>query len=437
MQNLEQSEGKSYGVREEHRVTVELMGHMIEELSSRGQRPVQSHPAAPCPWWTIPTRHAVSFVQFNLIRFALPFETIRMRLQGRQISWTQTKMMVMLLRGLRVALDHSILPRQGALWKHKGRPNDNFPTGQRGMDFKRMWEDFNYCWSGPGLIDWARLDWKQDVRDVMLFNDNALFNAYKRRWQLVQNVTEMHRGVDELRAHLVRHKNDTRIVQGICRYFTRECSTSYRIWAWGYFAKSMIFLSPDDRVACLTGRVPLCIPEIEARANGDLFHWKFPKPTPRKQPGILDLLELIWGFDDDMSREWKAVYPFRNFIRYCCQVLDDTVGREARSQWFKSFLVEFCKHNNTLPRPTRHHMVLRDSKDTQDPKRTNWMTVNWLSTMEEQQWPVLCTPGYQIPWRIGSEKDYTVKAPEPKDGPGASFAETKEWLREHSQVMAV
>ena len=80
-----------------------------------------------------------------------------------------------------------------------------------------MWEDFNYCWWGPGLIDWARLDWREDVRELMLFNDNALFNAYRRRWELVQNTTDMHKAVDELSPHLLRHKDNIHKVQRICK----------------------------------------------------------------------------------------------------------------------------------------------------------------------------------------------------------------------------
>lgn len=424
--NMEDCEGNSYGVREEHRVTVELMGHIVEELKYKAT-PGGFVQNRPCPWWTIPTRHAVSFSQVGIVRFALPFEAIRARVQGRQISWSQTKMMVMLLRGLRLSSGASHLQRSADLWKTGARNEDGSLTGPRGMGFGSMWEDFNYCWWGPGLIDWRRLDWRQEVREFMLFENNKLFQAYRRRWRKVQHTAEMYRAIDELRPYLIKHQEDMRKVERICRAFTRQCSTSYRMWAWKYFEKSMKFRSPEERLACLSGQVPLCVPEIERFADFESFHWKFPQPIRAKEPEIASILNHIWGFNDKVAREWKGAYPFRLLLQYCSNVILDTVGVEASQLWYTSFLYAFSQHNNTLPRPTRHHMVLKDSKDTNTPKRTNWITIRWTNEPHWVAWSQLSR--MKPSWRTGNETDYDARVPEPRDGPGASFEETLGWLK--------
>ena len=65
--------------------------HMKKELMSRQQDPSSIRLMGPCPWCTILTHNAIPFVQFNLVKFALLLETIRLRAQNQQISWTKTK----------------------------------------------------------------------------------------------------------------------------------------------------------------------------------------------------------------------------------------------------------------------------------------------------------------------------------------------------------
>lgn len=415
MLGLEAAAGKSFGIREEHRITIDLIVPIISELNRRqAQSPLRFVPreGSILPWWTLPTRDVASFLQANLLRFALPFEYVRSQVHNKQTTWSQSKMMVMLLRGMRVGIDAALLPKETGLWKDE---REDALTGdcQWGMDFEGSMQKYNYAWLGRGRIDWRRMDWRDSVANNVLFHDNALFVSYKRRWKAVKTIAEKYRTVDRIAVLLGRFRGDSGKIRTLRLCMMRECSNLFRRWVWDRLSKLLKFESPSDRENCLEGRVPLCIPEILQRAGHGGMDWKFPCPVASKAPTPVEMLNFIWGFDDGIQREWEDCLEFRQFHQHCYRALRSTHGQQEAQDWHKRFLGAFALHNNTMPRPTRHHFAPRDSKDSE--KRYNWLTLVNGCGITNLDYPT--SSGWKG-WRFGSLEDYNERIPTPAEGPG-------------------
>ena len=121
LQTLQMNMGKSYGVREEHRVNLEL----LQAIATILETPQVQHRAVESitlgignPFFFLPTEHVFEFLQYNCLWFILPFEMIlRSTASGQHVSWEQTKVMVMLLRCLPSSFNTALLQDKSALWK--------------------------------------------------------------------------------------------------------------------------------------------------------------------------------------------------------------------------------------------------------------------------------------------------------------------------------
>lgn len=85
---LAASRGKSFGIREEHRITWELFVALLDRLrnSSRDQLEVGT---ATCPThaWAIPTANYLDFLSRNADKFATGFEIIHARCNRELVTW--------------------------------------------------------------------------------------------------------------------------------------------------------------------------------------------------------------------------------------------------------------------------------------------------------------------------------------------------------------
>ncbi|KAF8525023.1 hypothetical protein BDD12DRAFT_870892 [Trichophaea hybrida] len=386
LQGLADSTWKSFGVREEHRVTAELLERMTQEL----QKPqwyakcakLKDYPAV-SPWFTISTMSVLDFLRFNLVRFLLPLEYLVANTERQQISWETTKIMVMLIRSAKWCYRASPLQREAGLWRKKITDKSNGGEKEKlGMDFEGMMK--------------------------MLFNNNALFQSFTARWLQVKGAKEVYLALDGLRSLLQRTASHNGILLAR-QYMNMQCIMMYRAYVWDYFQNDMVFDSQEDRAECLKGNISLCHKNLLERAEPSKFQWKIIEPRTKSQKCVLSQVALIWGFDDEVPRgEWANQRPFRQLFQYCYGVLKESVGQIIADSWKQRFMIVFLKYTWTFPRTTTHHFILKDPKDQKAEKRYNWTTVVHQHVDEVRQqinWDKIEL------WKFGHENDYLQDEP--------------------------
>jgi hypothetical protein len=370
LEALRKNAGKSYGVREEHRVNLELLQAIAALLETPAVRLQAVQPITPGignPFFFLPTEHIFEFLQYNCLRFILPFESIaRSTASGQHVPWEKTKLMVMLLRCLPSAFDTALLHDKSALWK--SQVTDASTGSQKfGLGLEETLEKFGFCWLLQGRIDWLRKRLAPTITEKFIFNDRDLLKSYKARWRRVYTVQDTYLEVNNLarllkRCYQVDYKDGSK---RILDHFNVICIRTYRQDVWLALKALVIFKDMEDEQKCLNGDVALTHHSIDSRRDREKFTWFFPQPCNKHNFTTLDIVHRTWFFDNKERRVWEK--PYRQLFQHCVQALSRATSKSKAIEWAHQFPAAFLKYNWTFPQPSKHSFLVRDSKRSGKP----------------------------------------------------------------------
>jgi hypothetical protein len=163
--SLTDSKQRSFGVREEYRISWGLFQSALAVLRSLTPETRRLQlPGPPSCLWAVRTSIFVDYVWHNINKFTTGFELIRAQRSGGLTTWEQTKMMDMFLRCLRVAVGGHDYSREGALWwsRRELPQSAGLPRVYYGLGFSQTLEQYGYCWIEP-RIDWTLLRFFPDI----------------------------------------------------------------------------------------------------------------------------------------------------------------------------------------------------------------------------------------------------------------------------------
>jgi hypothetical protein len=140
---LQGCEQKSFGIREEHRVSRSLFDQIDQEFQRRNLH-TQDLVASPwdnTPYYHHPTRTMVEWLHWNINKFCVGFETVYSMNDHHFVTWEHTHVMLMFLRCLQFSYSSGLIQRAGGCWHDiKYQPDANQPDG--------LWR-----WEGLGFRD--------------------------------------------------------------------------------------------------------------------------------------------------------------------------------------------------------------------------------------------------------------------------------------------
>ncbi|KFZ11857.1 hypothetical protein V501_04537 [Pseudogymnoascus sp. VKM F-4519 (FW-2642)] len=117
--NLVDNRCKSYGVREEHRISITMMEEIYEQWVQWDLYDADDPPSdVPLPYYIIPTSELLDFLYAQINKYCFLFEHILTH-TARTYSLPETVMMVVALRALRFSYDASLLRRESLLYKDR------------------------------------------------------------------------------------------------------------------------------------------------------------------------------------------------------------------------------------------------------------------------------------------------------------------------------
>ncbi|KAH7378898.1 hypothetical protein BKA64DRAFT_728089 [Cadophora sp. MPI-SDFR-AT-0126] len=184
---------KSFGVREEHRVSVDLF-HAINRrfgiLNLRQQKFASA--VDEVSYFTHPTTTALSSYRWNINKFCVGFEMVY-SLSGRQwVTWQHTRIMPMFLRCLRFCYGHGQLQESAGCWREvRYTTSSDAPDGLRrteGIGFEVTMSQQYMLFNNPSIQQayharYGQIRESGDVRDD--------FIQVNRIQQLIQQFDEI------------------------------------------------------------------------------------------------------------------------------------------------------------------------------------------------------------------------------------------------------
>jgi hypothetical protein len=306
------SRKKSFGVREEHRVSWSLFQGLISQLQLLHETDLQVI-LLECPSyvWSIKTEVYLNFLWRSADKFATGFEVVLAQCQRELVTWEQTKMMAMFLRCLRFVFGGHRLQRESALWWSRRERTVGQPPQQHvwyGLGFCNSLPRHGYCWIEP-RINWNQLMFKSSITDNVLFGNSMLRKQYIQRGGQVQDFFDASRQLDLAMQWLLQYSNNNRIRERLLGWMAYICLHQFRL---DILNSIKAEIHADYRAKAMQEVQPFCY-EYLTEILTDRMHLVSGNRSDYKQ--VSDLGHFLFNFGDGRIRKHWDDKPFRKLYQ--------------------------------------------------------------------------------------------------------------------------
>jgi len=354
---LEDSRRKSFGIREEHRISWSLFQGLITKLEDDQDDQCVTLLDCPSYMWAFKTGVYLDFLWRNADKFATGFEVVRARCHKDLVTWEQTKMMAMFLRCLQFVFGAHQFSRESALWWSRRERVVGNPPQQKtwyGLGFCNTLPRYGYCWMEP-RIDWNRLTFQSSVTDQMLFGNNMLRGQYLKRGGQVRDFFDTTRKLELGLEWMEKYHSLARIQTQLLSWMVHICLQQFRVDVLCSMQKEILAEYLEE---ALTGDQPFCW-EYLTKITGSNLHLMSGNrcfQTPSK------LSSFLFDFNDERKRLRWEDRPFRKLYQRARTGLSLRHGRQMGQRFFRQLLQNLFKYHWILPYPREDRWVYRIKK---------------------------------------------------------------------------
>ena len=362
---LVDSSRKSFGIREEHRVSVNLLDDVFECLASTNQLdiPAQAPRKNTRPYWIVSSKVFLQFLKTNINKFVLGFETTYCLSDRRLVSWEHTKIMIMFLRLLRCSYTSVILEKETPLWidiKKVGvsiEKEEEIHEIREGMGLNVTLSHYGYAWLLP-KVDWKNWVLSLHHTDNISFGNPAMLLAYQRRRGAVMSFHDRYQRVQMVARWLDKYGGNDDARECLMWYLTLLCQEQYRVDVWRLFEKD---IQKKYRKRCLSGSEPLCYNTISRFIKHRFGDTYIACGNRMSVKTARQLAKFTWDFNDGQQRNQWDRYAFRTLYRKCVHLIYWKLGKQIGQQWEQVHLNVWAHINWMVPLPTKDAFRTRNS----------------------------------------------------------------------------
>jgi hypothetical protein len=339
------SRKRSFGIREEHRVTWSLFQRLkaLLEVEDRESLEVTM---TDCPRyaWPVRTRTYLDFLWRGVDKYATGFEIVHAQSRTTMVTWEQTKMMFAFLRCLRFVIGGHQLEPESAMWASK-RTLGEAPQQRNwyGLGFCNTLPRYKYCWLEP-QIDWQQLCFKPDVTNSMLFGNGVLRGQTIRRGARLAAFFDTAVALERGLMWIERNRESEAIREEVLSWMVHVCLKQLRLDVLNAVKTE---IKEEKREEAMKGERPFCygyFDEIMTDGcyllSGNRCDFKVPS----------DLAAFLLNDSDGLTRQHWEDKPFRKLYQRARIGLrmqgDELVDKFTRRYWRGLF-----KYHWVLPYP--------------------------------------------------------------------------------------
>ncbi|KAH7114180.1 hypothetical protein B0J13DRAFT_533688 [Dactylonectria estremocensis] len=346
---------KSFGIREEHRVSKELFYAIDSRI--RSQELQNKRLVVPTgdssPYYSFTTDNLLRWMRWNINKFCVGFEMVYSFQDPHFVTWEHTRIMLMFLRCLQFSYSGGLIQKVGGCWQDvRQQPDPRQPNGLRryeGLGFKRTLETYGYAWF-LDKIDWNTLTFKQPHAAYMMFNNPSMQTAYRARYRQVRDVRIDFIRVDKARQWMQDFSAVPSCLELLEKYLRQLC----------------LFLRPEHMEAALSGEVPLCYDSvdkvlIERHGPPQLAYGH------RLAVKNIDVLfAWLWEWKDgQFERKGWNDKPYRMLYQQSFRAVTTARGKDSARKWRQELKNSFLKSHWMIPYPQSQGFMRKD-KETKE-----------------------------------------------------------------------
>jgi hypothetical protein len=302
------SRKKSFGIREEHRISWALFQGLMELLreQDREQLDIQLFDC-PSYAWPVRTEVYLNYLWRSADKFATGFEVVLAGCQKELITWEQTKMMAMFLRCLRFVFGGHLLQRESSLWWSRRERSSGNPPQERvwyGLGFCNTLPRYKYCWLEP-RFDWSKIAFQSEITDRVLFGNSMLRGQYLRRGGQVADFFNATYQMEMALEWIGKHHQNRTVRNQLISWMAHVCLHQFRM---DIINTVKLEVLEDERDDATRGTTPLCYEYLEEILS-DRVHLISGNRCDFKRVG--ELREFLFDFNDGRIRRHWEDKPYR------------------------------------------------------------------------------------------------------------------------------
>ena len=344
------SRNKSFGLREEHRVSWDLFQSLRRHMDSQvADGPLLLLDDCPSYAWAVKTPLYLAYLEWNANKFAAGFEIVHARCAKDIVTWEQTKMMAMFLRCLRFVFMAHQLQREPALWEgRQDRVCGNPPRRLQwyGLGFRNTLPLYGYAWLEP-RFDWANIQFQPQISDNVMFGNHMLAGQYRRRAAQVYKFLNLTHHINLALAWMRDHHGNRKIRKQLTQWMVHTCLQQFRIDVLSGLQKE---IRPGHEAQLRQGAITFCHDSLNKIMISGI-HLVSGNRCSTKDPQQLG--RILFSYDDNIDREFWRDKPYRVLFQRAVAGLKAVGKKETRlhRDFETTLYLSLFKYHWILPYP--------------------------------------------------------------------------------------
>jgi hypothetical protein len=340
--NLTGNRERSYGVREEHRISLAMMEEIYEQWRQWDLYDDEADVGQPpLPYYIVPTQDLLSFLSAQINKYCFLFEHILAH-TAMTYSLPETIVMVTALRALRFCYGSSLLQRESLLYKDRWEQTRNRKQAvKEGLGMRDTMERCGLGWFLP-KFDWATWRLAPPHGENILVGNMLMHEEYKRRWRAVKDLRDVY-----IRFNQAESWYD--------RYNVQHSAALLGQWLEYLHALNLEQFDTDVWKAMLKShkRSPELAPGAVKQKGGFQFcqnHMKrmfsvdeaaslphFVTGNKMRFERVANLLDFLFLWEDGKERRGWSSKPYRAILQKSFELIERRLGYPRADQWLDEF----------------------------------------------------------------------------------------------------
>jgi hypothetical protein len=419
---------KSFGTREEHRMTLRLARRVREHLQNSGdwsREVIETHGTE--PFWRLRTAIYLGYVRANLNKFTTGFEYVRSLASHDYISWDYSQMMIMFLRLLKYGYASNQPRREIALWNDE---RVHTRTGEKlyGLGFSTTLARDGYCWLMP-KIDWEQYTFLEELPGRSLFGNIHIVNTFTARWRAIREAKDDFVKVEQLGKWLKQYGTAPTVRKYIMWHMMWICVRHFRKDVLSSIQSS---IRGEYRNEAAQGKTVLCKENLDRilqpNEGEEVGAYRLASGNKMAYKSLEGFIDFLWDFNDGRERKHWEERSYRVLQQRCVGLMETWCGKEWGEKLQVNIKDVFPLVNWVAPYPN-HTVFWQHTKQHQ----RMWLSVYnrglglGVEEGEEIEWKELVGLQDGQEWIIGrNEKATLVGRPRDPDLVSEDLEEIKQ-----------
>ncbi|KAH7186861.1 hypothetical protein DER44DRAFT_858398 [Fusarium oxysporum] len=349
---------KSFGIREEHRVSKELFYAIDNQMRSRelhNKRLIIPTDDG-SPYYSFTTDTLLRWVRWNINKFCVGFEMVYSFQAPHFVTWEHTRIMLMFLRCLQFSYTGGLIQKQ---------PDAGQPNGLRrheGLGFKLTMERYGYAWF-LDKIDWNTLTFRQPYAPYMMFDNPSMQNVYRARYHQVRDVRIVFIRMNKAYQWMLEFNSIPMRLDLLENYLRELCLCAFRKDVF-FHVKSA--LKPEYLESALPGEIPLCYDSVNNAMLKDHQPLQLAQGNRLAVKDIHVLFAWLWKSKDDyFERQRWNEKPYRTLFQQSFHAIKTARGKAGARIWRQDLKRSFLGSHWILPYTHSRGFMRKDKEEKQ------------------------------------------------------------------------